>query len=182
MHLIKSRTTALLAAGAVAVAAALGTASTASAQSGFHTIIPYVAPRMDVALGANFPLAQRDSSGISFAESWRMVPAPDGHVYIVNRLREDGVTEEAIDTQDTLAGGPSDPGEGKAVGTSPLDRSSTQQWKVVHHTFGVVYSHSTIRNRHTNRFLTWNGTGAVPAYSQKESESVLSHFKVRELP
>lgn len=182
MHLIKTRTTALLAAGTVAVAAALGTASTASAQSGFHTIIPFVAPRMDVALGAKFPLAQRDSSGISFAESWRMLPAPDGHVYIVNRLLEDGVTQEAIDTQDTLGNGPSDPGEGQAVGTSPLDRSFTQQWKVVPHTSGGVYSHSTIQNRYTKRYLTWNGTGADPAYSQRTTESVLSHFKVRELP
>ncbi len=182
MHLTKTRATALLATGAAALAAALGTASTASAQSGFYTIIPYVAPRMDVALGAKFPLAQRDSSGISFAESWRMLPAPDGHVYIVNRLREDGVTQEAIDTQDTLGSGPSDPGEGAAVGTSPLDESSTQQWKVVNHTFGGVYSHSTIQNRYTKRYLTWNGTGADPAYSQKKTEGVLSHFKVKQLP
>jgi hypothetical protein len=182
MHLTKTRATALLATGAAALAAALGTASTASAQSGFHTIIPSVAPRMDVALGANFPLAQRDSSGISFAESWSMLPAPDGHFYIVNRLREDGVTQEAIDTQDTLGGGPSDPGEGAAVGTSPLDHSATQQWKVEHHTSGNAYTHSTIQNRYTRRYLTWNGTGADPAYSQKKTESVLRHFKVTQLP
>lgn len=182
MHLTKTRATALLATGAAAVAAALGTASTASAQSGFYTIIPHVAPRVDVALGAKFPLAQRDSSGISFAESWRMLPAPAGHFYIVSRLREDGVTQEAIDTQDTLGGGPSDPGEGAAVGSSPLDHSSSQQWKVVNHTFGSVYTHSTIQNRSTKRYLTWNGTGADPAYSQKTTASVLSHFKVKQLP
>ena len=44
--------------------------------------------------------------------------------FIVNRLLENGA-EVALDTQDTAAGGPSDPGNGSAVGTSKLDRSSS---------------------------------------------------------
>ena len=67
-------------------------------------------------------------------------------MFIVNRLLKDGTTQMAIDTQDTANRGPSGPGEGAAVGTSRLDRSSSQQWKEQRVTFGGVYQHSVLTN------------------------------------
>ena len=100
---ILSRNGGRLVAGLLAGAAlaTLGTAAPASAQSGFVSIKPMVAPNLDVAQGAVFDLAARDSSGISFAESWKFVPASHGHVLIVNRHFKDGTTEMAMDIQDT---------------------------------------------------------------------------------
>ena len=178
-----SRIPALLGVTAAALSAGVALAGSASAQSSsdFHSIIPRVAPRVDVAQGAAFPLAARDSSGISFAESWRLLPAPDGHVFIVNRLLKNGTTQMAIDTQDTAKRGPSDPGEGAAVGTSPLDRSVSQQWKEQRVSFGGVYQHSVLTNRFTKRKLTFNGSGANPAYSQKSNGGPLSEFVIKKL-
>lgn len=180
---LPARIPALLAAAAAALSGGLALAGSASAQSSsdFFSIIPRVAPRVDVAQGAAFPLAARDSSGISFAESWRLLPAPDGHVFIVNRLLKDGTTQMAIDTQDTVNRGPSDPGEGAAAGTSPLDRSVSQQWKEQRVTFGGVYQHSILVNRFTKRKLAFNGSGFVPAYSQKANAGPLSDFVIKKL-
>ena len=75
-------------------------AGPASAQTSFSSITPKVAPRVDVAQGALFETVARDSSGISFAESWKFVPAGNGEVFIVNRLLKNGA-EVALDTQDT---------------------------------------------------------------------------------
>ena len=179
MHKTHPRTI-LLAATAAALLSTTLAAGPASAQSSFVSIVPKVAPRVDVAQGALFPTVARDSSGISFAESWKLVPAGNGEVFIVNRLLKNG-SEVALDTQDTAAGGPSDPGNGSAVGTSILDRSSSQKWKEQRVTFGGRYDHSTFTNRFTGRKLTFNGTGFNPAYSQKSNGGVLSDFVVKTL-
>ena len=165
---VLSRNGGRLVAGLLAGAAlaTLGTAAPASAQSGFVSIKPKVAPNLDVAQGASFPLVARDSSGISFAESWKFVPASSGHVLILNRHFKDGTTEMAMDVQDTSTpGSPSDPGPGKAVGTSPRDGSLSQQWKVV----PVAGSGTSVLiNRHSERKLSFAGTGFTPAYVQSD--------------
>ena len=162
---VLSRNGGRLVAGLLAGAAlaTLATAAPASAQSGFVSIKPMVAPNLDVAQGAVFDLAARDSSGISFAESWKFVPASPGHVLILNRHFKDGTTEMAMDVQDTSTpGSPSDPGEGKPVGTSPRDGTTSQQWKVVPVGAGV----SRLINRHSDKMLRFKGTGFSPAYVQ----------------
>jgi hypothetical protein len=100
-------TLSLLAAAAVT----LGGASAASAkvpESGSASCVPYVAilpafaQHRDMALGfPNAPLADRDSSGISFAESWQERPSTSGSIKLVNRLIVDGV-EAAASTGTTL--------------------------------------------------------------------------------
>jgi hypothetical protein len=96
-----------VAAVSVLAAVVLGAASGAAAQppqSGTAACIPFIAitpafaQHRDMALGLpNGPLADRDSSGISFAESWREIPASasDTSIRLVNRLIVDGVEAAA---------------------------------------------------------------------------------------
>jgi hypothetical protein len=92
----------------------LGGASAASARvpdSEAATCLPYVAilpafaQHRDMALGLpNGPLADRDSSGISFAESWQERPSAGSSIKIVNRLKEGNVEAAAsINTGDLPA-------------------------------------------------------------------------------
>lgn len=178
MRTITRRTTTLLAISAAALSGALGLASSASAQSGFVSIKPKVAPRFDVAQGAQFPLAARDSSAISFAETWRLVPASDGHVLILNRLFKNGATELAMDIEDTTTDTtPPDPGSGQPVGTSPRDGSFSQQWKVVP---VPGTGTSQLINRQSKLKLAYKGTGFIPAYVQ--SSTGLTEFTITPLP
>ena len=163
-HPRRARYAAMLAVAAAALSA--GLAPSASAQSGFVAIIPSVAPKFDVAHGPAFPLVARDSSGISFAEQWKLEPAPDGHVYITSRLFRDGTTKMAMDVQDTVGKGPADPGEREPVGTSPFDRSATQQWKV---TPVPITGRSVLVNRHNGRSLAFKGTGFAEPYEQRKT-------------
>ena len=146
-----------------ALTAAIGVAGPASAASEWNAMIPFPAPKIDLAQGALFPTAARDSSGISYAESWKFTPAGDGSFYITNRHWKDGTTEMRLDIQ--APGGPSNPGFGAPVGTAPVDGSSSQRWIVDHKTFGGVYTHTVITNKLSGYVLFWNG-GSTP-FTQK---------------
>ena len=175
-HSGRARTATLVAVTAAALSA--GLAPSASAQSGFVALIPKVAPKFDVAQGAAFELVARNSDGISFAEQWRLEPAPSGHVYITSRLFKNGTTKMAMDIQ--RQPGPANPGPNAAVGTMPIDQSQSQQWKVQPVPGAGT---SKLVNRLSGLVLTFNGTGAVPAYSQKPKESagVLAEFVIKPL-
>jgi hypothetical protein len=149
----------------------LGLASSASAQSGYVAIKPQVAPKLDVAQGALFPLVARDASGISFAESWRFVPASNGHVLILNRLFKNGTTEMAMDVQEKGS-----IRADKAVGTSPRDGTLSQQWKIqpVPGTGNVE-----LVNRLNGDKLAFRGTGFDPPYVQ--SGNGLTQFTIHPL-
>ena len=162
---IRKAAATIAAVGAV-LTTAIGLAGPASAASEWNAIIPYSSPKVDLAQGPLFPTVARDSSGISFAESWKFEPASDGYVFITSRHWKDGITEMRLDIQDTLNHGPSNPGTGAPVGTSPRDGSTSQQWKVTPVTFGGVYSHSVITNRVSGLVLTFGGGGGY-SYTQK---------------
>jgi hypothetical protein len=179
----RARTAVMLAVAAAVLSTTLGLAASASASSGYVQILPRVAPSIDLAQGIGFPAIARDSSGVSYAETWKFEPASDGYVYIINRHWRDGTTQLALDVQDTVGNGPSDAGDASTVGLSPVDWSSTQQWKEQRVTFGGVYQHSVFINRYTGRKLTWNGTGFNPAYSQRQNPTgPLAEFNVKQLP
>lgn len=91
---------ALLTAGVVAATVAAGAPAAAEGAPGgtasctvpFVTIHPAFAQNRDMALGLpNGPLADRDATGISYAETWREFPAGGGSIKIVNRHVANGV-------------------------------------------------------------------------------------------
>ncbi|MBE2320005.1 RICIN domain-containing protein [Solirubrobacter sp. CPCC 204708] len=150
------RTHRTLAIAVVALGAALGSGGTAAANG--VAIIPKVAPKVDMAQGIYFQTAPRDSSHITTAEVWRIVPASDGYVTIRNgHWLANG--EQVLDSQNTHTEppGPADAGEGSFAGTSVFDGSESQQWKIT----PVPGSNtSTITNRLSpHRKLTYKGVG-----------------------
>lgn len=155
--------------GAVAVP---GSASASTVTT--VALIPNVAPRVDVALGAEFPLSQRDNSGLSLAEQWDVIQ-PDGadFVYLKSRHLVGGQAY----MMDSQAPGQGTPSTGDPVGARPADSTLSQRWKMVKLFDGSV----TLRNSFSGLVLTWNGTGVVPAYVQKAAGSPFQDFTVKQL-
>jgi hypothetical protein len=163
----RSRRVGLALATVGAAAASTLAALPAAAADPYVALIPYVAPRVDVAQGAAFATVARDSSGISYAETWQLQPGSGGYVVLRNRHWKDGQYPVCLDIQDTsVPGSPSNPGHGSPVGTSRCDGSSSQQWKIVTDSLSGA---STLTNKHSDLKLTYRGTGYDPAYTQTAS-------------
>jgi hypothetical protein len=158
---------------AAAATTIVGAASPAAAASvgDFVQLLPYPAPRIDVAQGAGFATVARDSSGISYAETW-IVDASNnpGYVHLRNRHWKDGQYPVCLDIQDTLAGGPSDPGFDAPVGTSRCDGSGSQEWKLI--SVGSGTNAYYLENYVSDDRMTWRGTGYDPAYVQRPAGSL----------
>lgn len=181
MTKIRTARTWAAAGGAAALLAAVAMPATASAEpsaasdanavaaSGYVAILPYVAPTRDVAQGAEFPLVARDSSGISFAETWTITPAPNPAYYFVSsRLRNSAGQVMNMDAQKPDGSG----GEhGDPVGSRPADGTVSQQWTVKDEYFGGTYLYTTFTNRWSKLMLTFPGTGFDPAYTQTSATS-----------
>ena len=99
-------------------------------------------------------------------------------VYITSRHFPGGTTKMAMDIQKLPV--TANPGPGAAVGTMPIDKSPSQRWRVQ-----SVPGAGTgkLVNRLSGLVLAFNGTGAVPAYSQKPKANagVLAEYVIKPL-
>jgi ribosomal protein L34E len=86
-------------------------------------LLPATAQNRDMALGLdNAPVANRDSSGLSRAERWRIIQLPGGKVVLRNN-RRNGADQVVAAAVTSLNGG-------SPVVTKPVNTSDTrQQWR-----------------------------------------------------
>ncbi|WP_369275873.1 RICIN domain-containing protein [Streptomyces sp. R11] len=157
-----------LATAAAVVSATVTMITPASAGSiGNVALIPSVAPKVNVALGAEFPLAQRNSAAFDPAERWDMVEkVPLGGLFVLRNLHK---VDGKFVCMDSQAPGQGLPKAGDAVGTRPCDGTNSQLWIRKNNSDKTI----TLTNAYSKYVLSWAGTGAVPAYEQKVPNQTL---------